>query len=163
VRTFIGQRRQVFKIEMSRDAKRAGPLCMALFVRFRSSRAFPAVVTRDIVASNPSGISCPRLPPRSLVIDVQESFRHRPYWCDHHVSAFRGAFTGLIDGAEVRKIPVLQIFHVEESAVLLDGVGPPGDVAGSVTCARCDLLQAEPQRLGGKWTGRLLTQHGIVA
>ena len=50
-----------------------------------------------------------------LVIDVQESFRHRPYWRDHHVPFFVERLQALIDGANARKIPVLQIFHVEET------------------------------------------------
>jgi nicotinamidase-related amidase len=49
-------------------------------------------------------------PAALLVIDVQESFRHRPYWRDHHVPLFVERLQALIDGAEARKIPVLQIF-----------------------------------------------------
>ena len=50
-----------------------------------------------------------------LVIDVQESFRHRPYWRDSHVPSFVGCLQSLINGAQSRKIPVVQIFHVEDS------------------------------------------------
>jgi nicotinamidase-related amidase len=50
-----------------------------------------------------------------LVIDVQESFRHRPYWSDSDVPLFVKRLQALIDGARLRKIPVVQIFHVEES------------------------------------------------
>jgi len=50
-----------------------------------------------------------------LVIDVQESFRHRPYWRDSDVPAFVEHLQKLIDGAKSRRIPVIQIFHVEES------------------------------------------------
>lgn len=50
-----------------------------------------------------------------LVIDAQESFRHRPYWTDFGVAFFVDRLQMLIDGAKLQKIPVVQIFHVEES------------------------------------------------
>jgi nicotinamidase-related amidase len=50
-----------------------------------------------------------------LVVDAQESFRHRPYWSDHDVPLFLSRLQALIDGAKARGIPVLQIFHVQES------------------------------------------------
>jgi len=50
-----------------------------------------------------------------LVIDVQESFRRRPYWSDSGVSFFIEHLQSLIDGAKSRNIPTAQIFHVEES------------------------------------------------
>jgi nicotinamidase-related amidase len=49
-----------------------------------------------------------------LVVDVQESFRHRPYWSDTDVEAFVRHQQALIDGCAARKVPVVQIFHVEE-------------------------------------------------
>ena len=52
-----------------------------------------------------------------LVIDVQESFRHRPYWRDSDVPFFIESLQSLIEGAQSRKIPVIQIFHVEDSGV----------------------------------------------
>jgi nicotinamidase-related amidase len=50
-----------------------------------------------------------------LVIDAQESFRHRPYWSDADVPSFMKHLQALIDGARKQKIPVIQIFHVEDS------------------------------------------------
>lgn len=52
-----------------------------------------------------------------LVVDAQESFRQRPYWSDHDVPAFIHNVQALIDGAQARGIPVVQIFHVEETGV----------------------------------------------
>ena len=51
-----------------------------------------------------------------LVIDVQESFRHRPYWNASEVAAFIANVQGLIDRCRARGVPVLQIFHQELSA-----------------------------------------------
>jgi len=48
-----------------------------------------------------------------LVIDVQESFRHRPYWNAKEAPAFLANVQALIDRCKGRGIPVLQIFHQE--------------------------------------------------
>jgi nicotinamidase-related amidase len=49
-----------------------------------------------------------------IVIDAQESFRHRPYWSDADAPAFFDRMQALIDGAKARRIPIVQIFHVED-------------------------------------------------
>jgi len=48
-----------------------------------------------------------------LVIDVQESFRTRPYWQAEELPAFLANTQALIDGCRERSIPVLQVFHQE--------------------------------------------------
>ncbi|MGH1570199.1 isochorismatase family protein [Methylobacterium sp. P31] len=50
-----------------------------------------------------------------LVIDVQESFRHRSFWSDADVPLFTERLQALIDGAVQRGIPVLQVFHEAEA------------------------------------------------
>ncbi|WP_426112895.1 isochorismatase family protein [Pseudomonas sp. DSP3-2-2] len=49
-----------------------------------------------------------------IVIDVQESFRHTPYWSGTDLSAFLEQQQALIDGCVEKGIPVVQIFHVGE-------------------------------------------------
>lgn len=49
-----------------------------------------------------------------LVIDVQESFRHAPYWSEVDLPPFLERIQTLIHGALARSIPVLQIFHSDE-------------------------------------------------
>ena len=49
-----------------------------------------------------------------LVIDVQQSFQHRPYWREDDVKPFLAHIQKLIDQAAANGIPVLQVFHVEE-------------------------------------------------
>jgi nicotinamidase-related amidase len=49
-----------------------------------------------------------------LVIDVQESFRHRPYWSDADVPEFVRQLQSLIDGCVARRVPVVQILHTED-------------------------------------------------
>ena len=50
-----------------------------------------------------------------LVIDVQESFVHRPYWDAGRVTAFLDRLQALVHGAAKRGIPTAQVFHVEPS------------------------------------------------
>jgi len=50
-----------------------------------------------------------------IVIDAQESFRHRDYWSDSDAPAFFDRMQALVSGAKARRIPIVQIFHVEPS------------------------------------------------
>jgi nicotinamidase-related amidase len=52
-----------------------------------------------------------------VVVDVQESFRHRSYWNDRGVPVFMERLQALIDGAKAEGIPVVRVFHVEEEGV----------------------------------------------
>ena len=58
-----------------------------------------------------------------IVVDVQESFRHRPYYREEGVPAFIERQQALIDGAKAAGIAVVQIFHVEESGVFSETSG----------------------------------------
>ena len=46
-----------------------------------------------------------------LVIDVQESFRHRPYFTGHDLPAYLAAQNALIAGCQARGVPVVRILH----------------------------------------------------
>ncbi|HET7864034.1 MAG TPA: isochorismatase family protein [Burkholderiaceae bacterium] len=48
-----------------------------------------------------------------LMIDVQQSFRHRPYWSDKDLPGFLDAANQLIAGCAQRGIPIVRVFHVE--------------------------------------------------
>lgn len=71
-----------------------------------------------------------------LVIDVQESFRSRPYWRADEVDAYMGHQQALIDGAKRAGIPVVQVFHVEET-------GPFSEASGLVTPLKPLRLEAD--------------------
>ena len=58
-----------------------------------------------------------------IVIDVQESFRHRPYYRDADVPAVVDRLQALIDGAKASGIPVVQIFHVEDAGPFAESSG----------------------------------------
>jgi nicotinamidase-related amidase len=96
-----------------------------------------------------------------LVIDVQESFRHRPYWSGSDVPFFIEQLKMLIEGAKSLDIPVVQIFHVEES-------GPFSLASGNVVPLK--ELTFEPDAvfhkrshsaLVGSGLGVWLVQNGI--
>ncbi len=48
-----------------------------------------------------------------LVIDAQESFRHRPYWSEVDYPAYFAAQQKLVDDCKARGVPVVSVFHVE--------------------------------------------------
>lgn len=61
-----------------------------------------------------------------LVIDAQESFRHRPFFNAEGVAAYIERQQALIDGAKTAGIPTVQVFHVAAS-------GPFSEASGFVT------------------------------
>ena len=96
-----------------------------------------------------------------IVIDVQESFRHTPYWTDAGLPAFAGRLQALIDGAAERAIPVLQVFHLRENS-------PFAPESGFVTTLSPLRLQPEAvfhkrkhSALVGTGLDAWLAQHGI--
>lgn len=56
-----------------------------------------------------------------IVIDVQQSFTRRPYWREEELPRFVDRVQGLVDQFHAADLPVLQAFHVDESA----GPGDP--------------------------------------
>jgi nicotinamidase-related amidase len=52
-----------------------------------------------------------------IVVDVQQSFEHRPYWRTDAVGPFVARVQHLIDRARERNVPVLQVFHEEGAGV----------------------------------------------
>jgi nicotinamidase-related amidase len=96
-----------------------------------------------------------------IVIDVQESFRHRPYWSEADLPAYLERQQALIDGARQLGIPVVQIFHVEDSGVF-------SLASGHVTALRGLNLEADAvfhkhrhSALVGSGLPVWLAQHGM--
>ncbi|MGH7748385.1 MAG: cysteine hydrolase family protein [Candidatus Dormibacteria bacterium] len=69
-----------------------------------------------------------------IVIDVQESFRHRPYFRAEELPAFLRNVQSLIDRAGQHGIPVVQVFHRE-----------PGSDPGNPFTAASGLVRAMPE------------------
>ena len=51
-----------------------------------------------------------------ILIDVQESFRHRPYWVEKGAQPFLTECNALVAGCLAQKIPVVRIFHSDGPA-----------------------------------------------
>jgi nicotinamidase-related amidase len=64
-----------------------------------------------------------------IVVDVQESFRHRPYYDAADVAAFLAAQNALIAGFASRALPIVRVFHVEDEGAfaLASGLVRPLD------------------------------------
>jgi nicotinamidase-related amidase len=48
-----------------------------------------------------------------LLIDIQESFRHRPYFTERDLPAFLEAQNALIEAAQRYGVPIVRVFHVD--------------------------------------------------
>lgn len=105
-----------------------------------------------------------------LVIDVQESFRRRPYWQPDEAAAFLANTQALIDRCRQDGIPVLQVFHQEPQADPQDPFHPQSGFVRPMPELR---LQADEvffkevhSALYGKTTSgvtleRWLREHGV--
>jgi nicotinamidase-related amidase len=48
-----------------------------------------------------------------LLVDIQQSFTHRPYWRGEEAATFLQRTNALIEGCAERAVPVVRIFHVD--------------------------------------------------
>lgn len=96
-----------------------------------------------------------------LVVDVQESFRHRPYWRDADVPFFVERLQSLIAGAQSREIPVIQIFHVEESGPFSLESGHVVPLLDLFFTPDAVFQKRSHSALVGSGLDVWLTQHGI--
>lgn len=53
-----------------------------------------------------------------IVIDAQESFRHRDYYTDQHLDEYLSAQNQLIEGAQAKGFPIIRIFHCDGPALV---------------------------------------------
>jgi nicotinamidase-related amidase len=58
-----------------------------------------------------------------VIIDVQQSFLHRPYWSAAALPAFQSALLKLEAGCRAADLPVVHIFHVEDEGVFSQSSG----------------------------------------
>jgi nicotinamidase-related amidase len=69
-----------------------------------------------------------------IVVDVQESFRRRPYFREQDLPAFLRNVQSLIDRCRSHDIAIVQVFHQE-----------PGDDPGNPFCAASGCVRAMPE------------------
>ncbi|MDP3230457.1 MAG: isochorismatase family protein [Acidovorax sp.] len=101
-----------------------------------------------------------------IVIDVQESFRHRPYFNDTDMPAYLSAQNELINGCIARGVPVVRVFHSDGPDVTENAFSPasghvrplqglaPFDAAATFTKSRHSALV-------GTGLDVWLTRHGV--
>ena len=65
-----------------------------------------------------------------IVVDVQESFRRRPYFQEQDLPAFLRNVQSLIDRCRSRDVPIVQVFHEEP------GDDPNNPFSGASGCVR---------------------------
>ena len=96
-----------------------------------------------------------------LVVDAQESFRQRPYWSDADAPAFLDRLQALIDGAKAQAIPVVQIFHVEDTGAFSLASGYVKTMAGLSITPDAIFHKHSHSALVGSGLDVWLVRHGI--
>jgi nicotinamidase-related amidase len=96
-----------------------------------------------------------------VVIDAQESFRHRPYWNGSEVNEFIKKQQQLVDGARAEGIPVVQIFHVEEEGVFSLASGYVKTMTGLSIAPDAVFYKRSHSALVGSGLDVWLVQHRI--
>lgn len=96
-----------------------------------------------------------------IVVDVQESFRHRPYWDEAQLPPFITELQHLIDGARQRGVPVLQILHVEDSGDFSLASGFVTPLAGVSITPDAVFHKRRHSAFVGTGLDVWLVQHGI--
>ena len=101
-----------------------------------------------------------------IVIDVQESFRHRPYSTERDIPAYLAAQNALIEGCMARGLPVVRVLHVDGPKTVAN---PFALESGHVTALvglvdftpAASFIKARHSALVGTGLDVWLTQNGI--
>lgn len=96
-----------------------------------------------------------------LVIDAQESFRQRPYWREDAVAPYIERQQALVDGATKAGIPVLQVFHVDESGPFSEASGFVTTMAPLRVLPHAVFRKQRHSALVGSGLDVWLTRHGV--
>jgi nicotinamidase-related amidase len=87
-----------------------------------------------------------------VIIDVQESFRHAPFWNEDELPAFKSAILRLDQAARAQGIPVVHVFHV--------GANPPFTKETGLVRLQ-DWVPGEPDAVFEKHTHNAFTDTGL--
>lgn len=96
-----------------------------------------------------------------LLIDAQQSFEHAPYWSSVDTPRFYERAQALIDGARTMGIPLLQIFHVEDSGHFSIASGHVKALSSLSVCAQATFHKPRHSALVGSGLPTWLVEHGI--
>ena len=96
-----------------------------------------------------------------IVIDVHESFRHRPYWSEAELPAYLEKQQALIDGCVARGVPVVQIFHVEQDGAFALASGNVRSLEGLAIAPDVVFHKSFHSALAGTALAQWLAARGI--
>ena len=96
-----------------------------------------------------------------LLVDAQESFRHRPYWSDRDAPRFIERVSALTTGAKALGIPLVQIFHVEDTGAFAVASGNVRAIAGLSFAADAEFRKGRHSALIGSGLDVWLVEQGI--
>ncbi len=96
-----------------------------------------------------------------IVIDAQESFRHRPYFREEGVAAYVEKQQALIDGAVAAGAPVVRIFHIEDSGPFAESSGFVRALAPLRIEPAATFLKRRHSALVGTGLDVWLTRYGV--
>jgi nicotinamidase-related amidase len=96
-----------------------------------------------------------------IVIDAQESFRHRDYWNEDAAASFIARQQALIDGAKAAGTAVLQVFHVADSGVFSEASGHVTTLAPLTVTPDAIFRKRRHSALVGSGLDVWLIAHGI--
>ena len=100
-------------------------------------------------------------PAALVVIDAQESFRHRPYFRADGLEAYLGRQQALVDGAKRIGIPVVQVFHIEESGAFAESSGFVTTLAPLQIAPDAQFRKRRHSALVGSGLDVWLIAHGV--
>src|SRR5258708_17085540 len=96
-----------------------------------------------------------------LVIDAQESFRHRSYWRDCDLAVFIDRLQVLINSSKAHGIAIVQVFHVEEKGAFSLASGYVKTLAELSLTPDAVFQKRSHSALIGSGLDVWLVQHGI--
>lgn len=96
-----------------------------------------------------------------LVIDVQESFRHRPYFRADDLPSFFDRLQKLCDGAKVRDWPVVRVLHEEESGPFSEASGLLRPMRELELTPALQIRKSKHSALAGTALQTWLIEHGV--
>jgi nicotinamidase-related amidase len=96
-----------------------------------------------------------------IVIDAQESFRHRPYFRADQLDAYLERQQALIDGAKRIGARVAQVFHVEESGAFAESSGFVATLAPLQIAPDAVFKKRRHSALVGSGLDVWLISHGV--
>ena len=107
------------------------------------------------------GIKCPFKTSLYLLIDTQESFRYKPYWSEQDLRPFVTNLQRLIDGSIAQDIPVIQIFHIEDTGAFSLASGHIEAFPEIAITPAATFYKRSHSALIGSGLNVWLVQHGI--